>query len=452
MGSTLSFQPFGSYTPKEYWAHSPEYFKAKKPGDTDEIETTSLRSFVESRCPSLLGEYHPAWWLFNGHLQTGYAAVGDFSQVDKVVYDRKLLRLKDGGTIGLDFTPPASERILDADTPVVVVLHGLSGGSYESYVRAVLNPAISPESEGGLGYRGVVVNFRGCAGVPLTTPYLYSAGHTDDLRQALIYLSHIYPNAPLLGLGFSLGAGVLTKFLAQEGDHSRLISGCALGCPWDLSANADILEGGLVQKHVYSKGMGHNLRQLVGKHLHTISKFPDSPLARVIPDLMSRKSVTLLEFDSIVTCVAGGAYGPFPFPDAYAYYRWGSCHKALKELRVPFLAVNSGDDPIVQALPLDAGDNGWVAMVVTPGGGHLGWFESVGYASMEVKRWIRKPVLEWLRACAEDLIVDRGKRRALKEIDGWLVEEGREHLGCRLIEGGGKVEGAEGQGGLIQGL
>lgn len=56
-------------------------------------------------------------------------------------------------------------------------------GSHESYVRAVLCPAITPVKQGGLGYRGIVVNFRGCAGVPLTSAQLYSAGHTDDIRQ-----------------------------------------------------------------------------------------------------------------------------------------------------------------------------------------------------------------------------------------------------------------------------
>ncbi len=68
------------------------------------------------------------------------------------------------------------------------------------------------------------------AGVPLTSPQLYSAGHTDDLRTALVFISRLYPKAPLLGVGFSLGANVLTRYLAQEGDKSRLLAGCALGC------------------------------------------------------------------------------------------------------------------------------------------------------------------------------------------------------------------------------
>ena len=120
-------------------------------------------------------------------------------------------------------------------------------GSYESYVRAILSRACAPVEEGGLGYRAAVINFRGCAsptswlpilipnprigaGVPLTSQLLYSAGHTDDTRQALRYIAYRYPNALLLGVGFSLGANVLTRYLAEEGAQSRVSSGCVLAC------------------------------------------------------------------------------------------------------------------------------------------------------------------------------------------------------------------------------
>jgi predicted alpha/beta-fold hydrolase len=45
-----------------------------------------------------------------------------------------------------------------------------------------------------------------------------------------MFIAYLYPKAPLLGLGFSLGANVLTRYLAEEGHHSRLVSGCALAC------------------------------------------------------------------------------------------------------------------------------------------------------------------------------------------------------------------------------
>lgn len=68
------------------------------------------------------------------------------------------------------------------------------------------------------------------AGVPVTSPLLYSAGHTDDTRQALMYIAKRYPKAPLLGLGFSLGANVVTRYLAEEGTQTRLHAACVLAC------------------------------------------------------------------------------------------------------------------------------------------------------------------------------------------------------------------------------
>jgi len=149
-----------------------------------------------------------------------------------LINGRKLLRLKDGGTLGIDFTPPAAAgRVFRDTTPVVVALHGLAGGSQEAYVRNIIAPATAPVEEGGLGYRAVVVNSRGCAGVPLTSPQFYGLSHTDDFRQAIYYIAQKYPNAPLLGIGFSLGANILTRYVAEEGESCRLVSSSQ---PWDL--------------------------------------------------------------------------------------------------------------------------------------------------------------------------------------------------------------------------
>lgn len=80
-----------------------------------------------------------------------------------------LLRLPDGGTIGLDTTPLSKYSELPMNTPIVVVQYGLTGGSHESYVRNILSGVCGLKSGGGLGFRGIVVNFRGCFGVPITS-------------------------------------------------------------------------------------------------------------------------------------------------------------------------------------------------------------------------------------------------------------------------------------------
>ncbi|KAH8117410.1 AB-hydrolase YheT [Phellopilus nigrolimitatus] len=413
-------------------------------------ESLSLHQFLQSRCPSLFAPFFPAWWLNSGHLQTFYCVFGDFSQIDKVVYDRTLIRLRDGGTLGLDSTPPARARVLSDDAPIVVVMHGLTGGSHESYVRAVLAQAVKPKEEGGLGYRGIVVNFRGCAGVPLTSGQLYSAGHTDDLRQALMYISQRYPKAPLLGLAFSLGANVIIRYLAEEGEHSRLRAGCTLGCPWDLVLNSSRIEENFFLRNVYSKGMGSNLTNLMKRNAPAILKLPENRITPLMPELYSLKSPTLLDFDSRITRNVGGSSPPFPFTTAWAYYEWASSHRCLGDVRVPLLAMNAADDPMVRHLPLDVGDNGRVALIVTAGGGHLGWFESVGGRC--VRRWVTRPVIEWLRAVGEDLESGPSHILQITEVDGWTTEVGREGLGFKILGDEGEIKGIEGEGGLFAGL
>lgn len=92
-------------------------------------------------------------------------------------------------------------------------------------------------------------------------------------------------------------------------------------------------------------------------------------------------------------------------------------------MRVPLLAINADDDPIVRVLPeeeirragragsgspgssegqKESGEGGNVVMVVTSGGGHLGWFSG----REGKRRWISKPIKEWLRAVDEEIVWD----------------------------------------------
>ncbi|KAJ7109353.1 AB-hydrolase YheT [Mycena epipterygia] len=411
------------------------------------ISTESLQSLVLTKCPGLLSKFSPVWWLFNGHLQTIFCVLGDFSKTDRLQYNRKLIRLAEGGTLGLDFAPVDDSKIRE-DAPIIVVLHGLTGGSYESYVRSILAQACMDIEHGGLSYRAVVVNFRGCAGVPVTSPQLYSAGHTGDVRQAIVYISQLYPRAPLLGLGFSLGANVLTRYLAEEGEQSRLSSGCALACPWDLAKNNDVLRNSFLGRF-YSKAMATNLINLVRRNLDGLSKFPDHMIAEYIPTALNLKGALLDDFDDNFTRIAGGPPPDFPFASAQDYYKWGSSHNIVKNIRVPFLAINSADDPVVQHVPMDGGGNGMAVMALTSAGGHLGWFES---GPTGIERWIKKPVLQWMTLVGENMVHPTPARAPRVYIeDGYYREEGRDG-GCKETEGGGLVDASSWDGINLQGL
>lgn len=68
------------------------------------------------------------------------------------------------------------------------------------------------------------------AGIPLTSAQLYGGCYLGDLRATLLYIRQQYPDAPLLGIGFSLGANLLLKYVEEEGDQCRLRSATVLGC------------------------------------------------------------------------------------------------------------------------------------------------------------------------------------------------------------------------------
>ena len=166
--------------------------------------------------------------LFNGHLQTFWTAVK--SAEIEVYYRRKTFHSDDftyTGTFAVDFTvepyesdepdlPPRTAwytdnewQRLDAGSsdsvPMVVVLHGLAGGSNEIYLRSVLKPLVDA------GWKACVVNSRGCAMSEITSDVLYNARATWDIRQTVKWLHKKYPHRPLFGLGFSLGANILVN-------------------------------------------------------------------------------------------------------------------------------------------------------------------------------------------------------------------------------------------------
>jgi hypothetical protein len=167
-------------------------------------------------------------FIFNGHLQTMWTVFQ--SQDVPIYYKRRVFENDDpaySGTFAVDFVARPYEgedpslpsrttylteqefaKIGSLDSkPMLVTLHGLSGGSHELYLRHVLAPLVSEEG----GWEACVVNSRGCAMSKITSSVLYNARSTWDVRQTVRWLQKQFPNRPLYGIGFSLGANILTN-------------------------------------------------------------------------------------------------------------------------------------------------------------------------------------------------------------------------------------------------
>jgi len=196
--------------------------------------------------------------------------------------------------------------------------------------------------------------------------------------------------------------------------------------------------------------MGRNLVNLLKRHVATLAQDPDHHVAKAAAVTIGLTKPTIDMFDEHFTRIAGGSSPPWPFASANDYYEYSSSHTVLGNVKIPLLAINAGDDPVVQDVPMDAGGNGWVIMALTPYGGHLGWFEPEGWG--QVRRWIKRPVLEWLRATGEDLVRLPLQSRPLHEEGGFLKEIGIDRLGCKELDRSDIIVGTEGEAGLLAGL
>jgi predicted alpha/beta-fold hydrolase len=138
--------------------------------------------------------------LFNGDLQTMWTAVKEHGP--PVYYRRRVFDADHKtykGTFTVDFTVPPHQDVDDSlpprtayfsesdfaniasddNRPMLMVLHGLSGGSYEVYLRH----AIAPLVLNGGDWQVCVVNARGCAESKVTSGVLFNARATWDVRQ-----------------------------------------------------------------------------------------------------------------------------------------------------------------------------------------------------------------------------------------------------------------------------
>ncbi|OAX84910.1 hypothetical protein ACJ72_00696 [Emergomyces africanus] len=141
-------------------------------------------------------------------------------------------------------------------TPMLVILHGLSGGSHEIYLRHVIAPLLEA------GWAACVLNFRGCAKSRITSPILYNARATWDVRQIVGWLRGAFPQRKLFGIGFSLGANILTNYLGEEGESCPLSAAVICSSPWNLEVTSLALQRTWLGMEVYSKTMGGNMKRL----------------------------------------------------------------------------------------------------------------------------------------------------------------------------------------------
>ncbi|KAJ4378835.1 hypothetical protein N0V86_005708 [Didymella sp. IMI 355093] len=377
-------------------------------------KTTLLEIAQSSIAPCRLNPF-----LFNGHLQTMFTAWKDPGP--PIYYKRHIYTSNHSvypGTFAVDFVvskeegsaatfdPELPERTTlysekewenvgsDDNKPMLIALHGLTGGSHEVYLRETLAPLTAA------GWEACVVNGRGCALSKITTSQLFNARATWDLRTTVKQLQTLFPNRPLYAVGYSLGANILTNYCGEEGSSCVLRAAVANSNPWNLEIANVLLNSTWLGVNVYSRTMGRNLMGLYERHKEQMLKNSD------IKKEVVEQCKYLYEFDRHVQCPTWG------YPTEGAYYRDAQSVDALVGVRVPFLGINAEDDPISSkaAIPYEEfKQNPYTLLCTTDWGGHLGSFQLGG------GRWFATATASFLTKIHDT--VDHAASKAARQED-----------------------------------
>lgn len=304
--------------------------------------------------------YRAPFWLPGAHLQTLWPAL--LAPRPEVTWRRERWDTPDGDFVEVDFEAQndsnpslAGPGATPSRIPLLVLFHGLEGNSRRPYARALM--AATRE----LGWRGLVVHFRGCGGSLNRAPRAYHSGDSAEIDWMLRRLRRDHPVAPIIAVGVSLGGNALLKWLGEQGAAARRIIDAATAVcpPQDLHAGAVSLSKGI--NRIYTE---YFLRTLRPKALAMALEHP----GLIDTDRVSRAR-TFFDFDDAVTAPLHG------FADCFDYWQRSSCRQFLSGIRLPTLIVNALNDPFVPAacLATQAEVSADVVLDYSGGGGHVGF-------------------------------------------------------------------------------
>lgn len=406
----------------------------------DEKENTDLEHFVSQNVPSLKdgANFKLNPFLFTGILQTVYLAAADFSKQSPVFYGREIVKYSDFGVSTADWVMSSwkddyeldkrtghfdqarfkndekethvegwprlhprtrylkEEELLKVHTnekPLVVVLHGLAGGSHEPIIRS-LTYNLSNIDNG--RFQVVVLNTRGCARSKITTPTLFSALNTGDLEEFLIENKKRHPNRKIYTVGFSFGACMLSNYLGRVGENAPVAAAATLCNPWDMVSSAYKMSDDFWSKRLFSKNIAQFLTRLVEVNMAEL-EVPEGTVPDHKPSVenpsyytftrsnleKAKHFVSTMDFDGLFTAPTLG------FSSALEYYKEASPINRLPNITVPTLIINAKDDPVIgpEAIPRkEAQANPHVLLCETDLGGHLSYLDS------ENKSWATEQI------------------------------------------------------------
>jgi uncharacterized protein len=308
------------------------------------------------------GNFKPAWYLRNPHLQTILANINK-PPIPTVSYET--VQLDDGDSLQL-------ARGTASGSSTVLILHGLEGSLNSAYARRLIDY---------LNKRNIPVVFmffRSCNGKPNLKTRSYHSGETDDLRSVISYLKRQGTKRISL-VGYSLGGNVTLKYMG-EGRVDDSIS-CAIGVsvPMLLDVCAHRMNRGFSRLYQHSL-----LKRLLNKVEQKRHLFQQEGYN------LSRTPNNFVEFDDTFTAPI------HHFDSAEDYYRKSSSRQFLGAIEKPTLILHAQDDPFMttDVIPKSSELSEYVRLELSPHGGHVGFITK---GILKPENWLEPRIYQWLQ-------------------------------------------------------
>jgi hypothetical protein len=310
-------------------------------------------------------DFNPPLFTRNGHLQTvvAYLAREKNKVLQEFQWDeRQRMATPDNDYFNVDWKYSDSEDRIGRpsyDVPLVLICHGLQSSSNSPQVKDMAR------AFNNAGMDVAAINFRGCCGELNNGPFGYHLSFTDDLQLMVEHVVSTRPGNRIYLSGFSLGANVVTKLLADLGKDAFLkynICGAAVNAlPFNITKLGPNLSDPGITKLLYGDGLLQSMTERVLKN------FEDSNYGFTKEELLDCK--TIIEFEDLAIC---NVYGFDGYRD---YHEKSSNIGRLDHIVVPHLVIQALDDPFFEGNTNPQNDPSLALRVhYTEHGGHCGFF------------------------------------------------------------------------------
>ncbi|KAL1419543.1 hypothetical protein MTO96_025286 [Rhipicephalus appendiculatus] len=329
-----------------------------------------LRRFISTNMDDFIRSYYWApIWCFGANLQCLIGGLYNVSAIlrlcerDGTPYaaagflgcrtDASFSCSPDRGLVALDWVNEEQQG------PVVILAGGGFTDSQSRPWRALL-PALTA-----LGYPCVVVNGRGCGGVPLTTHRVTYVASVSDIAEVVAEVRKRYPQESVLGVGVSLGGLQLALYLCQWGPRAQLDAAVAVSAPFQL---------GLASRNLGRWGTNMLLNVWMTRRFVRCLR-NNQEMVRGTKVFDADKVFSCWTLSSFNKRYAAPVYG---FPCVEDFYENCSLMGRLAMVQRPLVFLVSSDDPLnprSASLEDEITKSPWLAAVVTPRGGHMGFVD-----------------------------------------------------------------------------